>query len=223
VHVINHLWLMRESERRVEEAAYSRDVDQQQLAQRVLSNPDLQRLWESEHSGYMHRVADHRRHRPQLAALRRVAFTLIHRKALFEYLRDAGVRGEERRRVVALFHGSRVYTEAVIAEHQLYVRSSLSHLCAAHIGATLEDGPAFEEPMQRYQQAYLEYLSLYCQAHAAQRGRADTPEFSLLPYLKREVDTQRAAILALGNGPAPRSEPFAVVHIGDTVRLRRAL
>jgi hypothetical protein len=214
---LSHPWLMRESQRRVEEAACSPDVRQQLVAKRVLTDPSMQRIWEREHSRYMRGVADEWRRPRQLVALRSVAFGLIHRKALFEYLRDDAVRGEKRRRIVALFHGSLTYTEAVVAEHHRFLRSALSHLCAEHIGSAVVGDPAFDEPLRAYEGVYLQYLRRFCETHAWPWG-SDDPQPAVLQYLKLRLTEQRQAILALGDRPPPRSRPFAVVALGETAR-----
>ena len=194
------------SERRVEEAAASADPRLNLVARRVLDDPATQRRWEREHSRYMRMVAGSRRFEQQRAALRELGFGLMHRKALFEHLRDRAVRGDERRRVVVLFHGSRTYSEALITEHQLFIRSAASHLCTTYIGECVLRDPAFDEPFGEYERRYRDYFRLFCQVHASLTDRWDI-ESTLLPHLKLRVAEQRAAILALDG-----ARPFAVVR-----------
>jgi len=55
---LSHPRLMRESQRRVEQAALSFDAPEHVAAERVLSNASVQLVWEHEHSRYMHELAD---------------------------------------------------------------------------------------------------------------------------------------------------------------------
>ena len=134
---LTHPQLMRESERRIERAANSRDAREAAVAVRLLDDRDAFRHWDTEHARYMRAVA-HARHAPgQVAALRELALRLIHRKALFEYQRTEAPCGHERRRIVQLLHRSLAYTEAVVAEHRTFIRASCSTLCATYIATTL--------------------------------------------------------------------------------------
>ena len=78
---------------------------------------DLQayRRWEAEHDRLMRSVANERNRMGQLVALRSAAFALIHRKALFEYLRDQKVTGRKRHEVFKLVYGDRDYAKSVVA------------------------------------------------------------------------------------------------------------
>src|SRR5271167_127416 len=103
---------MRESTDRVQKALYSDNANEQLVASRLLETPAAFRTWESEHSGLMHEVATGFR-RTHAALLKKAAFRLIYRKALFESLRDERVRGSARRRIVASFHPTKDYSRAV--------------------------------------------------------------------------------------------------------------
>jgi hypothetical protein len=108
-NTVTHEFLMRESTDRVQKALYSDNPNEQLVASRLLESPAAFRIWESEHSGLMREVATGFR-RTQAALLKKAAFRLIHRKALFEYLRDERVRGSARLRLVATFHPTQDYT-----------------------------------------------------------------------------------------------------------------
>ena len=229
---LTHLRLMLESERRVEQAAESTEPRLQAVARHVLGDPGTRRRWRIEHSHYMRTVAERMRREQQRAALRTVAFGLVHRMALFEYLRDSTVRTEERRRVVALFHGSRTYSEAVVTEHRLFIRSAASQLCATYIGDKLLEDAAFDGPLAEYERRYHEYFELFCHVRAC--AAAGEHLFNpLLPYFKLRVSEQRAAILALdGSRPAAgvnsrpvagdRPRPDAAARAAAAGRLARA-
>ena len=209
---LSHPRLMLESERRVEAAAWSADPEQQLLARRLLGDPRMLHVWECEHSRYMRTVAVRLRGDQQRAALRAVVFGLIHRKALFEHLRDVAVRADERRQVVALFHGMKDYSEAVIIEHRLHIRSAASDLCASHIASGILGDPAFEGPFGEYQRRYLEYFGIFCRVRARPAGSEELAELVLLPQLKLRAAEQRAAILALDGARSTRRRPVAVTR-----------
>src|SRR4029077_5218666 len=131
-----HARLMEESEWRVERATDSRapaDV----IASRVFETRDTYKSWCLEHDRLMRAVSSRDRIAQQVTALRTTAFTLLHRRAVFEYLRDRGITGPKRHKLFALFYGCRDYTNAVLAEHGNYVRCSSSYLCTHHIADEL--------------------------------------------------------------------------------------
>jgi hypothetical protein len=213
--------LMRESARRIELAARSDDSRESLAAGRLLADGSARQLWENEHACYMRMIARERRRLPQLAALRSISFGLIHRQALFNYLRTEAARGEHRRRVVSLFHGSRGYSDAVITEHRTFLRSTCSHLCANYIGAQLLGEPDFEAAFQVYERLFGEYFRLFCGARSVDPEAADPCQL-LLPYLKYEVNEQRRLIIGGGAALAAslRARQQLVQATGDTVRLR---
>ena len=112
-------------------------------ASRMLGCPESYRRWELEHDRLMHTVSDRGRLSEQVTALRSAIFALVHRRAVFEYLRDAQVTGDKRRRAMALFYGCRDYTNAVLREHANYVRCSSSYVCTYHLGEHLMQDAAF--------------------------------------------------------------------------------
>ena len=192
---ISHAQLMRESTDRVEIALHGDEPCEQRVASRILDDPGTWQRWESEHSGLMRRVADSGRLRDQLAALKQTAFQLIHRKALFEYLRDKAVRGTTRMRILTHFHPARGYSHAVVAEHGIYLRSSCSHFCASYIGGDVAQDLEFLEPMRRYEELYGEYFAAYCSAYFPTEGVDRAAQAALLPLLKQQLDDTRRAFL----------------------------
>lgn len=218
---LTHPQLMRESERRIESAVDSTDPGESTVARRLLADGAVLRLWSVEHARYMRVVARERRRHAQLSALRAVSFGLIHRKAVFEHLRTERPSGEERRRIVALFHRSLCHTAALVAEHREFVRASCSILCTSHIATSVLEERTFDEAFRDYERMFTEYFRLFCSASRTDLQEAD-PCRALLPYLKHELNEQRRLILAgteaLAAAQAARKALLSPT--GDTATIR---
>jgi hypothetical protein len=219
---LDHKRLMRESTDRVQCALYSANPNEQLVASRLLESASAFQTWESEHSGLMLEVANPSFRRTQAALLKKASFRLIHRKALFEYLRDERIRGSVRQRIILSFHPAQDYTRSVIAEHGLYLRKACSFLCTSHVGGNVVRDPSFFDPMRCYQELYAEYFQIFCRTHF-DTDTADTgPQGELLPLLKHQLEECRKAIM----NPQPGMEWLMRKDtlrkpIGDTARLPR--
>jgi len=189
---------MEESESRIEDVARDGPAAQSQVARRILEEPRLYQLWESEHNRIMRTVAAESRPRAQITALRNACFGLIHRKALFEYLREYRITGRDRHAVFALIHGEQDYVKAVLFEHGNYVRSASSFMCSNHVGLHLMADRAFGEPLLRYEALYADYFRAFCASALSsnQYSSGDTLR-TLVPYLKDQLGRMRRAILSL--------------------------
>jgi hypothetical protein len=217
---VDHKRLMRESTDRVHSALYSENPNEQLVASRLLESPAAFRAWENEHSVLMREVANPSFRRTQAALLKKATFRLIHRKALFEYLRDVRIRGAERRRIIVSFHPAQDYTRSVIAEHGLYLRKACSFLCTSHVGGNVVGDSGFFDPMRRYQELYAEYFQIFCSTHFGRDSTDIGPQAELLPLLKYQLEECRMAIM----NPRPETEwlmrEVELRHpTGDTVRL----
>ncbi len=199
---LSHTVLMEESESRIANLAREGSATQALVARRVLEDTRLYRHWEAEHGCLMRGVASETRMPRQVTALRSACFGLIHRKAMFDYLREQRVAGRDRHAVFELIYGDQDYVKAVVAEHANYVRSASSLLCTNHLGLTLLDDRAFGDPMVRYEQRYTDYFRAFCgSALTSNRYNNDDTLSTLLPYLKRQLGELRRAILALPPEP----------------------
>lgn len=218
---IDHARLMRASEERIEAAARQGTARQQLVARRLIEDPSAWRIWEREHGHLMHRVANARSATGQVTALKSTSFVLIERKALFEYLTERKLHGDARRRALALFHGARAYTDAMIAEHAGFIRAACSHMCSKHIGTVVMLDGAFQQPMARYEDLFREYFHAFCDVSLGLDHKVESLR-ALLPYLKHQVTELRKAVLAM-----PRTLPDLLYEAeirrptGDTVRMRR--
>jgi hypothetical protein len=219
-HAISHARLMRASTDRVQSALTSVDHTEQLIARRIFENPAVWSQWENEHSNLMRQLANCGVRKVQVAALKHANFRLLHGKALFEYLRKSEVRGEDRPQVMAHFRPGRNYENAIISEHALYLRKACSFLCTSHVGSDVVADPAFLDPMQRYEELYDEYFTLYCSALLHRPGDDGEPQGALLPLLKKQLNEYRWAILDPRRAqPWLRREAEIRVATGDTQRM----
>ncbi|MEJ0034529.1 MAG: hypothetical protein WDO68_00355 [Gammaproteobacteria bacterium] len=205
---LTRAFLMEESEARIAGLAREGDSTLQSLiARRMLEEPHLYRHWEAEHDRLMRGVAETRAQH-QVTALRSACFGLIHRKAMFEYLRVNKVTGRDRHAVFELVYGDQDYARAVVAEHGNYLRSLSSLACSHHLGLALLDDRAFGDPMSRYEARYADYFRAFCNSTLASNGYNNDDTLStLLPYLKRQLGILRRAILAM-----PRESDIGGLH-----------
>jgi len=204
---LTRAFLMEESEARIAGLAREGSTPQALIARRMLEHPHLYRLWESEHDRLMRGVAETRAQH-QIAALRSTCFGLIHRKALFEYLRAQQITGRDRHAVFSLIHGDQDYARAVISEHNNYLRSIVSLACSHHLGRVLLDDRAFGAPMSRYEMRYADYFRAFCNSSlTSNRFNIDDTLSTLLPYLKRQLGILRRAILSM-----PRRSDSGAFH-----------
>lgn len=219
-HAISHTRLMRESTDRIQLALQSADVNEQLIARRILESPAIWSAWESEHSLLMRQLANCGVRQAQVAALKHATFRLLHGKALFQYLRRSEVRGAGRTQVMAHFRPGRNYQDAVVAEHNLYLRKACSYLCASHVGSEVIEDPSFHDPIQRYEQLYTEYFNVYCSSLVDHPDADALSQQALLPLLKKQLNEYRWAILDLRRAqPFLRREADLRRPTGDTQRL----
>ncbi len=212
--------LMRESTDRVRAALESADLNEQMVARRIYESPAAWSQWESEHSILMRQLANHDIRDAQVAALKHATFRLLHGKALFQYLRGSEVRGAERTQIMAYFRPGRSYEDAMVTEHNVYVRKACSFLCASHVGSDVVADPAFLDPMQRYEELYAEYFSVYCRSLIEPEDIDSLSKQSLLPLLKQQLNEYRWAMLDPRRAqPFLRREAELRLATGDTQRL----
>jgi hypothetical protein len=200
---VSHLRLMEESEARLADVAREGSTAQALVAHRLLDDTRLYQRWESEHGRLMRTVAGEAGGLPQATALRRACFALIHRKAMFDYLRHQKITGRDRHAVFALVYGTQHdYAADVIHEHGNYLRAASSLMCSHHLGLKLIEDRSFGEPMWRYEQLYADYFRSFCgTALTGDQYKSGDTLRTLLPYLKRQLSELRRAILALPQEP----------------------
>jgi hypothetical protein len=220
-----HSRLMEESESCLVAVARTGPREDMHFASRILEHPTLYRTWEAEHGRLLRNVSVHSRLAPQMGALRAATFASIHRTALFEYIRARSVTGAKRRRLFALFNGTRDYANAVIAEHASFVRSRTSYICLDYLAEHLMRDAAFEEPMQLYTEWYADYFRLFCDVELAEtedERMALAAVEALKPLLKYRLAQARDSILALPQVPSTVWREVEIRRAtGETQKLRR--
>ena len=219
-----HARLMEESELQVALASREGTPDERLVATRVLETANSYHLWELTHDQLMRAVSGRARLAEQLGVLRATAFSLMHRKALFEYLRERNVTGAKRHKLLGMFYGPLEYAGSVVREHNNYIRSGSSYLCTCHIGLILMEDPVFEEPLQLYQEWYSEYFRLFCDSAlaetAAEKAEIESMD-ALRPMLKHQLTQARQAIIAMSHDPGFKwTETRIRRPTGDTQKLR---
>jgi hypothetical protein len=220
-----HTRLMEESESCLAAVARAGPPEDMVVASRILDHPMSYRTWESQHDRLLRNVSVHSRLAPQMGALRSATFAMIHRTALFEYIRERSVTGSKRRRLFELFYGARDYANSVIAEHASFVRSHTSHLCLDHLAAQLMRDAAFDEPMQLYSEWYSDYFRIFCDVALAETEAEKleiAPLEALKPLLKYRLAQARDSILALPKVPSTVWREVEIRRAtGETQKLRR--
>jgi hypothetical protein len=220
---ISQARLMEESELCVAEAARFGSPAQMMVANRLMSHPEAYRHWESEHSQLMRRVSHHTYLNRQVDALRATALTLLHRKAVFEYLQEHQLTRSQRHRLMGLFHSLKDYSASVIAEHGNYLRGATSYWCSHHVARRLMKDGVFAEPLHLYQERYTDYFRVFCDVELADTEEEQQAVASmrlLKPLLKLQLAEARRAILTMPYRP---EKVWREVEIrrpsGDTARL----
>lgn len=189
---------MEESQRRLADAVLSDQPSEERVATRILDSARDYNRWEAEHATLMQRIAAERLPSVQKAELLNISLSLIHRKALFEYLRDEQVRGNRRLDIMAHFFSHRDYVSAVVSEHGRYLRSAASYLCSSHVGSHVMFDALFEDPLAEYEDLYTSYFRTYCDSVLTSDDNALSK--SMLPVLvdfKAQIGAWRRALLAL--------------------------
>ena len=195
------------------------DVDQL-VATRFVETPAAFERWESQHVTLMRGVAGYPALGSQITALKQTTLSLIHGKALFDYLKKEEIRGTQRTSLISHFYPTRGYTSAMVAAHGTYLRKTCSFLCTNHVGAEVVQDQDFIDPVQHYEDLYAEYFHLYCRIHIW-GGVDSASEKSLLPLLKHQLGEWRWAILNPREAaPRVRREGRIRQATGDTQRLR---
>lgn len=168
-----HKTLMDESEQALWTAAERKTGADARIAQQILGDSKSHGLWEAQHADLMLPVAERSGRVPQVIALRDIEVRLVHRRALFEHVREHQLRGRPRERLFQVFYGSRDFQDAVMAEHRQYKLAVSSRVSADHLINVMHD-PISKQLLAQYETLYSQYFDLYCYVAATEdRAYAD--------------------------------------------------
>lgn len=160
-HSRRHRLLMDESEQALADAASSRRPRISRIAQDMLADSRVYRVWESRHADLVVPVARQSRRTAQLFGLRELEVKLLHRRALIRSIRRQGFIGEDRKRLFTAFYGPRDTQDAILAEHRQYVLAVSSRVSADHLIDLMQD-PVSVTLLREYRALYSDYFEHYC-------------------------------------------------------------
>jgi hypothetical protein len=178
----------------------------------VLQDGRLYRVWESQHADLLLPVAEYNNKKRQIVALRNTEVQLVHRRALFGYLRSHRVRGDERRQLFRIFHQTLDYHIAVLAEHRQYMLAVSSRISTDHLIDIMNDPRSKNLPRQ-YEELYRCYFEMNC--HVAGMGDSKCTELvrltmqdtrKQLQQIRRRIESESPAS---GCASFDRQEPLA--------------
>ncbi len=188
-----HKVLMDESEQALWAAAEKPSGADARIAKQILGDAKSHGLWESRHAELVRPVAEQTGRVPQVLALRDVEVRLIHRRALFDHIREHEIRGPARERLFRIFYGTRDFQDAVIAEHRQYMLAVSSRVSADHLINVMRD-PVSKLLLEQYQNLYAQYFDLYCYVTATEdRTSADAAKL-LMINARREAESLRRRV-----------------------------
>jgi len=191
------------SELRLDTLRWAGEDDERSIVRRLYESNGSYRRWQSFHGGLMRHVSGSHSRQGQIALIRRTSFELIHRQALFEYLRENDLSEAGRKAVMAGFHGTLDFSRALVAEHGRYLQSNSSLFCARYLGRSVLWDARFSGGLDDYRLVYMDFFSHYCSWIQAESRGDRYPGRYLLPPLKRKLNILQADLLSL---PLPVAE-----------------
>ena len=182
--------LMTESERALWRTDSLPDYYRSPVCQ-LLDDGRHYQAWEVSHARLMHRIADGAQPRGQALALRATSLSLIHRRGLFDYLRNHGVRGKVRERMLQAFYGPIDYRTAVLTEHRQFVLAASSGYCTDVLVGSIHDGEG-ARLIERYARLYRDYFEVFGHFVTAEMTEEADVASALKPImLRRRTDVAR--------------------------------
>ncbi len=156
-----HRQLMDASEYALRDASESPVPRDSRIANTILEDSGKYREWEIRHANLLLPVAEQRAKNPQLMALRRARMDLVHRRALFHYLRAHDVSESQRRTLFRLFHSTMDYNQAILAEHRAYMVAVSSRISTDYIIDVMQDVTSMQL-LKQYEKAFARYFEMKC-------------------------------------------------------------
>lgn len=158
-HSRRHRRLMDESEQALLDASRSGSEQDARVSSQVIADSKLHGVWEARHARILLPVAEQRKTAQQIVQLRMLSTTLMHGRALIEYIRDKEIRGDERERFFACHYKLTDYRNAVLAAHRHYLLSVSSHVSTEHLIDLMFD-PTSRRLLNQYARLYRQYFEL---------------------------------------------------------------
>jgi hypothetical protein len=152
---------MNESEYALQNASDSSSPRVSRIVNTLLQDGRIYKMWESRHADLLLLVAEHGDKKHQIKALRDAEVRLVHRRALFRYLRANEVRGDRRRQLFRIFHRTLDYNDAILTEHRQYMLAVSSRISADHLIDVMND-PKSKSLPSKYEELYARYFEMQC-------------------------------------------------------------
>ena len=156
-----HRYLMDESEQALSDAADGKRRRDARIARQILGDSRFHRLWESRHAELVTPVAEYSQRNGQIFKLREIEVKLLHRRALVRCIREHGIVGVKRDKLMAVFYGPKEPRDAILAEHRQYTLAVSSRVSADHLIDVMHD-PVSIGLLKSYESIYSKYFDLYC-------------------------------------------------------------
>ncbi|MEO8224991.1 MAG: hypothetical protein ABI661_09295 [Gammaproteobacteria bacterium] len=196
--------LMDVSESWIEKIRWSGSAATRLVVDRLFDKPLFYRRWLSFHYDLMQKVAASDSQKEQLVRLRKTSFNLLHRQALFEHIRAAGVAGADREALFSALHGSASYSRAVLTEHGRFLESNSSLYCTDYLEMAVMKDTAFSAALADYRRQYMEFFAIYCSWVIAEQRGQDYFLAPVIPEMKKELLGMQRQILAMPTGAGSR-------------------
>ncbi len=177
---------MEASELALQDATESPLPRESRIATTILNDGQKYRQWEVRHADLLVPVAEHRKKKHQIVALRRAEVQLVHRRALFTYLQTHEVYGTQRERLFRLFHSTLDFGDAVLAEHRNYMLAVSSHISTDRIIDVMDDETS-THLVESYEEAFARYFEMKCYIAASRDSHCIELVRSSLPDLKGQL------------------------------------
>ncbi len=186
---------MKVSESRIERLRWSGSEDERWYVRRLFERPGTYGRWESFHFDLMRKVASSQSPKGQVIGLRKARFALLQKQSLFQHFREDGVRGRNREILMSTLRAGSDFSRAIVTEHNDYLRSNSSLLCATYLGDVLLDDDRFDSELERYHDAYMEYFKLYCDWIIADVRGEEFPLRPMMAEMKQTLLRSRTRLL----------------------------
>jgi hypothetical protein len=92
--------------------------------------------------------------------------SLVHRRAFFRFLRAKDVNDAQRRHLFRLFHATRDYEDAILAEHRQYMVAVSSRISTNHLIDIMGDDRS-RVLVNEYEKLYARYFEMQCYVASA--------------------------------------------------------